>query len=240
MTRVPHSAAIRLIDFGSATWEEQYHSSVVSTRHYRAPEVILGLPWSYPCDAWSVGCILAELLTGDALFQTHENLEHLAMMEAILGPIPPGLAARADRHAAPYFRGGRLNWPDGASSHTSVRAVRKLRRLREMGGLEGGPRDFGDLVGGLLAFEPAQRLTPAEALRHPFFADRGSSVAVAPARSSVGPPTVPPPPPPLPAPLPPTHRTRSAGGAVPGDRQALLGRPPLPPQQLFGRRATAR
>ena len=35
MTRVPHSSAIRLIDFGSATWEDQYHSTVVSTRHYR-------------------------------------------------------------------------------------------------------------------------------------------------------------------------------------------------------------
>lgn len=33
---------IRLIDFGSATFEEEYHSSVVSTRHYRAPEIILG------------------------------------------------------------------------------------------------------------------------------------------------------------------------------------------------------
>ena len=36
------STEIRLIDFGSATFEEEYHSSVVSTRHYRAPEIILG------------------------------------------------------------------------------------------------------------------------------------------------------------------------------------------------------
>ena len=40
--RVPASSAIKLIDFGSATWEDHYHCSVVSTRHYRAPEVILG------------------------------------------------------------------------------------------------------------------------------------------------------------------------------------------------------
>lgn len=33
---------VRLIDFGSATFDDEYHSSVVSTRHYRAPEVILG------------------------------------------------------------------------------------------------------------------------------------------------------------------------------------------------------
>jgi serine/threonine protein kinase len=50
--------------------------------------VILGLGWTFPCDIWSIGCILLELITGDALFQTHENLEHLAMMEAVLGPLP--------------------------------------------------------------------------------------------------------------------------------------------------------
>ena len=77
------SPDIRLIDFGSATFHDEYHSSVVSTRHYRAPEIILGLGWSYPCDIWSIGCILVEFFTGDALFQTHDNLEHLAMMEAV-------------------------------------------------------------------------------------------------------------------------------------------------------------
>lgn len=83
--RVLLDTEIRLIDFGSATFEEEYHSSVVSTRHYRAPEIILGLGWSFPCDIWSIGCILVEFFTGDALFQTHDNLEHLAMMEAVVG-----------------------------------------------------------------------------------------------------------------------------------------------------------
>lgn len=83
--RVLLNTEIRLIDFGSATFQDEYHSSVVSTRHYRAPEIILGLGWSFPCDIWSIGCILVEFFTGDALFQTHDNLEHLAMMEAVVG-----------------------------------------------------------------------------------------------------------------------------------------------------------
>ena len=58
---------------------------MVSTRHYRAPEIILNLGWSYPCDIWSIGCILVEFFTGDALFQTHDNLEHLAMIEPVCG-----------------------------------------------------------------------------------------------------------------------------------------------------------
>lgn len=36
------STDVRLIDFGSATFDDEHHSTVVSTRHYRAPEVILG------------------------------------------------------------------------------------------------------------------------------------------------------------------------------------------------------
>ena len=35
---------IQLIDFGSATFDDEHHSTVVSTRHYRAPKVILGEP----------------------------------------------------------------------------------------------------------------------------------------------------------------------------------------------------
>ena len=83
--RVLLDSEIRLIDFGSATFDDEYHSSVVSTRHYRAPEIILNLGWSFPCDIWSIGCILVEFFTGDALFQTHDNLEHLAMMESVCG-----------------------------------------------------------------------------------------------------------------------------------------------------------
>ena len=139
--RVPMDPTIRLIDFGSATFEHQHHSSVVSTRHYRAPEVILGMGWSYPCDIWSIGCILVELLTGDALFQTHENLEHLAMMEVVLGPIPKTVVARADAGPAPArgLRGrreGTTTEPVGARA--AIARVRSARgpgtRARRHGG----------------------------------------------------------------------------------------------------------
>merc|ERR1739848_905081 len=79
------STEVRLIDFGSATFDWEHHSKVVSTRHYRAPEVILELGWSQPCDVWSIGCIAFELHQGHTLFQTHDNREHLAMMAKILG-----------------------------------------------------------------------------------------------------------------------------------------------------------
>ncbi|XP_020576875.1 serine/threonine-protein kinase AFC2-like isoform X3 [Phalaenopsis equestris] len=169
--RLPKSSAVKVIDFGSTTYDSQDHNYIVSTRHYRAPEVILGLGWSYPCDVWSLGCILVELCSGEALFQTHENLEHLAMMERVFGPIPRHMMKRADRHAEKYFRRTRLNWPEGASSRESINAVHKMLRLQNiiMKYVDRSAGDLIDLLQGLFKYEPAERLTAREALRHPFF-----------------------------------------------------------------------
>ncbi|KAK8479533.1 hypothetical protein V6N11_069386 [Hibiscus sabdariffa] len=169
---LPKSSAIKLIDFGSTAFDNQNHSSIVSTRHYRAPEIILGLGWSYPCDLWSVGCILIELCMGEALFQTHENLEHLAMMERVLGPIPEHMIRRANRGAEKYFRrGSRLNWPEGAVSRESIRAVKKLDRLKIMVSqhAESSRYSLADLLEGLLKYDPSERITAHQALNHPFF-----------------------------------------------------------------------
>ena len=48
--RILDSTDIRLIDFGSATFQDEYHSAVVATRHYRAPEIILGKLTQIPAD----------------------------------------------------------------------------------------------------------------------------------------------------------------------------------------------
>jgi serine/threonine protein kinase len=90
--RALKSATVKLIDFGSAVAGVGLRTTVVSTRHYRAPEIVMGLGWGAPCDLWSVGCVLLELYAGEALFQTHDNAEHLAMMERVLGPVPAPMA----------------------------------------------------------------------------------------------------------------------------------------------------
>ncbi|XP_052186613.1 serine/threonine-protein kinase AFC2-like isoform X1 [Diospyros lotus] len=171
LKRLPKSSAIKVIDFGSTAYERQDHNYIISTRHYRAPEVILGLGWSYPSDIWSVGCILVELCSGEALFQTHENLEHLAMMERVLGPIPQHMLKSVDRHAEKYVRRGKLEWPEGATSRESIKAVLKLPRLQNliMHHVDHSAGDLIDLLQGLLRFDPSIRMTAYEALRHPFF-----------------------------------------------------------------------
>ncbi|XP_053926107.1 dual specificity protein kinase CLK1-like isoform X2 [Cuculus canorus] len=65
---------IRLADFGCATYDHDYHNPVVTTRPYRAPEVVLELGWSHPCDVWSIGCTLLEYYRGVLVFQVGNSM----------------------------------------------------------------------------------------------------------------------------------------------------------------------
>ena len=92
---IPQSTRIKVIDFGGATYDDEKKGSIVNTRQYRAPEVILGVGWSMPSDLWSIGCILAELYQGELLFATHDNTEHLALIEKVVGPFPRAMLKKA-------------------------------------------------------------------------------------------------------------------------------------------------
>ena len=59
---------MQVIDFGSSCFESERVYTYIQSRFYRSPEVILGLPYEMAIDMWSLGCILAELLTGCPLF----------------------------------------------------------------------------------------------------------------------------------------------------------------------------
>jgi serine/threonine protein kinase len=71
---------LRLIDFGNAMLIENaplyYDDFEVQSLCYRAPEVLLGLPFDTPIDMWSFGCVLAEMAAGVALF-TGEMCNHI-------------------------------------------------------------------------------------------------------------------------------------------------------------------
>lgn len=56
---------VKMIDLGSSCFETDHLCSYVQSRSYHAPEVLLGLPYDKKIDVWSLGCILAELCTGN-------------------------------------------------------------------------------------------------------------------------------------------------------------------------------
>lgn len=182
---------IHLIDFGSAIYNDEYHSSVVSTRHYRAPEVIFGTGWSFPCDIWSIGCILVEFCTGEALFPTYDNLEHLALMQKIFNKnfSRDYLAlALSNKIGAELINKntGKIDYPNAKTKKSSEKHVKNTKTLRhalkkarsymvvpEESKAEDDKfwNDLLDLLGKIFVYNPVSRITAEEALKHPFLND---------------------------------------------------------------------
>ncbi|CAH8673183.1 unnamed protein product [Schistosoma rodhaini] len=158
--------SIKLIDFGSATFDEDHHSTTIQTRHYRAPEVVMELGWDRSADVWSIGCILYELVTGQCLFMTHDNLEHLAMMERLLGTLPKCMTKVSRRRR--YFRHGRLDWSPASSESRYVRRVLKPLGDYWFSNSDLYKRLAFDLVKEMLVYIPSERITCSRALEHPF------------------------------------------------------------------------
>ncbi|KDN68298.1 hypothetical protein CSUB01_10438 [Colletotrichum sublineola] len=164
---------IRLIDFGSATFQDEHHSSVVSTRHYRAPEIILGPEWSFPCDIWSIGCVLVELFTGNVLFPDCNDLEHLAMMEKVIGQrtdpeavqAVSTMAARSYKVPKPmYSKALKPNRPTPKISGGLMRHLKEIVPPKTT-----YLKTFLDLLQKIFVSDPQRRITAKEALQHPWF-----------------------------------------------------------------------
>ncbi|XP_028452262.1 dual specificity protein kinase CLK4 isoform X2 [Perca flavescens] len=156
---------VKVVDFGTAKFDHEDHESEVSTRHYRAPEVILDLGWNQSCDVWSLGCVLMEFYLGRTLFQTHDSKEHLAMMEKILGPIPPHLLKQTRK--LHYVHNGRLNWDEPSSSDEYI--WKHCIPLKSMHKKSEEESQLFDLIGCMLEYDVYRRITLEEALWHPFF-----------------------------------------------------------------------
>ena len=80
----PSRSEIKVIDFGSSCLENEKVYTYIQSRFYRSPEVILGMTYGMPIDMWSVGCILAELLTGYPIFPGENEQEQLACIMGYL------------------------------------------------------------------------------------------------------------------------------------------------------------
>lgn len=129
---------------------------------------------------WSIGCILVELYTGEALFQTHDNFEHLAMMEKVLGPVPSRLQRQASRSNPPFFSHGRLLYPQPETPRNSVRYVSHVRSLSQIipqNSVFG--RHFLSLVESLLRYCPDDRARAVDAVNSSFFRLKWRSDGVA-------------------------------------------------------------
>eukprot|EP00434_Breviolum_minutum_P004863 symbB.v1.2.004290.t1/scaffold220.1/size262620/14 len=162
---------VKVIDFGSSCFVDDHLSSYVQSRSYRAPEVMLGLPYSQKIDLWSLGCIIAELWTGYVLFQNDSVQSLLARILGIIGDFPYHLMT-SGKYVPQYFtQDGQLYQeiegqpcPErGRRLHLLVPKKTSLRqRMRTDDEL------FLDFLSQLLQLDPTKRPGAAEASQHPF------------------------------------------------------------------------
>ena len=83
---VKTDCSLKILDFGLARTTNMTFAQTqyVVTRHYRAPEVILGMGYTENVDIWSVGCIMAEIVWGDIIFP---GTDHIDQWNQIIGEL---------------------------------------------------------------------------------------------------------------------------------------------------------
>mmetsp|Transcript_11901 Transcript_11901/g.19453 ORF Transcript_11901/g.19453 Transcript_11901/m.19453 type:complete len:551 (-) Transcript_11901:282-1934(-) len=164
----------KISDLGNGCWVHKHFTDDITTRQYRSPEVILGLPYSCPTDIWSVGCIVFEFITGDYLFDPQEDKygkhsrdeDHLALMIELLGKMPKKMYQQGKNSRNFFNRKGEL------------RIIKKL----DFWGLEDillekykfAPEDAKEVTEFLLPmlqFNSKNRITAQEALKSSWLED---------------------------------------------------------------------
>ncbi len=176
--------SVKICDLGSASpITENATAPYLVSRFYRAPEVILGIPYDYGIDMWSIGCTLFELYTGKILFTGRNNNNMLRGIMECRGKFPHKLLRRGTLTSEYFddllnFRSQEVDKTTGGIIGKLIdikaKPVRDLRsRLMPRGKrLEEQERKelelFLDLLDKCLDLRPEKRITPAEALKHPF------------------------------------------------------------------------
>jgi serine/threonine protein kinase len=167
-----------LIDFGHAYIVEESTNltSWVQPNAYRSPEVVLGLPWSYPADIWNLGAWIWHAVDGTFPFITWSKVIpeyeydlkiHFLALVHCLGPAPADLIERSKRAETPGF------FQDKGELVAALEKVKgkacglaPFPRLNERAKkMEGKERDdFLSFIWKMLRWRPEERYTAAQLL----------------------------------------------------------------------------
>ncbi|TVY33180.1 Dual specificity protein kinase [Lachnellula subtilissima] len=169
----PMHSEIKVIDFGSSCFENERVYTYIQSRFYRSPEVILGMTYGMPIDMWSLGCILAELLTGVPIFPGENEQEQLACIMEVFGPPEKHLIEKSTRRKL-FFDS--LGKPRLTVSSKGRRRRPSSKTLPQV--LKCEDETFLDFLTRCLRWDPERRMRPDEAVRHEFIT--GKKIATAP------------------------------------------------------------
>ncbi|KFW73442.1 Homeodomain-interacting protein kinase 2 [Pygoscelis adeliae] len=185
---------VKVIDFGSASHvSKAVCSTYLQSRYYRAPEIILGLPFCEAIDMWSLGCVIAELFLGWPLYPGASEYDQIRYISQTQG-LPAEYLLSAGTKTTRFFNRDtdspyplwRLKTPDDHEAETGIKSkeARKyifnclddMAQVNMTTDLEGSDmlvekadrREFIDLLKKMLTIDADKRITPIETLNHPF------------------------------------------------------------------------
>ncbi|XP_041746544.1 homeodomain-interacting protein kinase 2 isoform X1 [Coregonus clupeaformis] len=190
---------VKVIDFGSASHvSKAVCSTYLQSRYYRAPEIILGLPFCEAIDMWSLGCVIAELFLGWPLYPGASEYDQIRYISQTQG-LPAEYLLSAGTKTTRFFNRvtdstnyplWRLKTPEDHEGETAIKSKEARKYIfnclddmaqvqstvNMMTDLEGSDmlaekadrREFIDLLTKMLTIDADKRITPIETLNHPF------------------------------------------------------------------------
>ncbi|KAL3047129.1 hypothetical protein OYC64_021370 [Pagothenia borchgrevinki] len=177
---------VKLIDFGLAVNNSAQHTGeTMQTLYYRSPEILLGNEFNGAIDVWSLGCIAAEMLTGNVLFPGSDQYDMLRHIILGIGE-PPSHLLNAGMFTNEFFCATmreeeppvwRFKTPlEGRNVELVPRTICNLRDLiKKSDKLSDNPKvcdceheSFFNLLTKMLMVDAADRITPSQILEHAF------------------------------------------------------------------------
>lgn len=156
---------LKICDFGlsradiPALYETGAMTDYISTRWYRAPELLFGSEfYTAAVDMWSIGCIFAELLTRTSFLPGTDTENQLELIIEMIG-VP-------DNKTIEKFWGGDIpDFMKGSSSSAYEETKEFQSRFEDV--------DITalDLLKKMLMFDPGERISVNDAIKHDFFHD---------------------------------------------------------------------
>ena len=163
------SIEVKICDIGNACWFNYHFSTIIQTRQYRSPEVILGINYNETSDIWSLACIIYELITGDFLFNPEsgpnfcKNDSHLAKFIEICGKMPRNFIERGENWKKYFDRNGKLK-RIGEIPHINLKNILVQKHKLK----ENEAQALWDFLKPMLEYFPEKRISARELLRHPW------------------------------------------------------------------------
>uniref|UniRef100_A0A8C3FMK5 mitogen-activated protein kinase n=1 Tax=Chrysemys picta bellii TaxID=8478 RepID=A0A8C3FMK5_CHRPI len=151
---VNEDCELKILDFGLARHTDDEMTGYVATRWYRAPEIMLNwMHYNQTVDIWSVGCIMAELLTGRTLFPGTDHIDQLKLILRLVGTPGPELLKKISSESARNY----------------IQSLSYMPKMNFENVFIGANPLAVDLLEKMLVLDTDKRITAAEALAHGYF-----------------------------------------------------------------------